>query len=137
MQKIGRAVLGLMVMCGAVLGTYAAAAARTATIEIAAPLHEHSDEGVQSALKEAVQSAAKGAMAMGLEWMQVSHAAVVGDSVAVQVLATDTPQSDSSSSSSNSSSPAPKGDSPSVQPNPPDHPSDQLKADAGDAPTYF
>ncbi len=75
----------------ALFGCTSLALARTATIEVAAPLQGQSEDALKAALLEAVQSAAKGALAMGLGWVQVSRAAVVGDSIAVQVVATDSP----------------------------------------------
>ncbi len=65
------------------------ALAKVAMIETAAPIHDKSQEAVKAALKEAVSTAAKGALAMGLPWVQVRDAQVLQDAVAVQVLATD------------------------------------------------
>ncbi len=65
------------------------ALAKVAMIETAAPIQDKSQESVKAALKEAVSTAAKGALAMGLPWVQVRDAQVLEDAVAVQVLATD------------------------------------------------
>ncbi len=64
--------------------------ARVATIETTAPLEDHAELSIKAALKEAVDSAVKGAVAMGLRWVKISHAFVLEDAVAVQILATDT-----------------------------------------------
>ncbi len=65
------------------------ALAKVAMIETAAPIKDQSEESVKAALKEAVDIAAKGAVAMGLPWVQVRDARVLEDTVAIQVLATD------------------------------------------------
>jgi hypothetical protein len=64
--------------------------ARVATIQTTAPLQDHAELSVKTALKEAVDAAVKGAVAMGLQWVQISRALVFEDAVAVQILATDT-----------------------------------------------
>ena len=65
------------------------ALAKMAMIETAAPIKDQSEDSVKAALKEAVDSAAKGAIAMGLPWVQIQDARVLEDAVAIQVLATD------------------------------------------------
>ncbi len=65
------------------------ALAKVAMIETAAPIQDKSQEAVKAALKEAVSTAAKGALAMGLPWVQVRDAQILQNAVAVQVLATD------------------------------------------------
>ena len=68
--------------------------AKVATIQTTAPLQDHAEPSVKAAFKEAVEAALKGAVAMGLHWVQISKAFVLEDAVAVQLLATDTaPQS--------------------------------------------
>jgi hypothetical protein len=64
--------------------------ARVATIRTTAPLQDHAELSVKTALKEAVDAAVKGAVAMGLRWVQISQALVFEDAVAVQILASDT-----------------------------------------------
>ena len=64
--------------------------ARVATIETTAPLQDHAELSVKAAIKEAVDTAVKGAVAMGLHWVQISKAFVLEDAVAVRILATDT-----------------------------------------------
>ena len=64
--------------------------ARVATIQTTAPLQDHAEPSVKAAFKEAVDAAVKGAMAMGLQWVQISKAFVLEDAVAIQILATDT-----------------------------------------------
>lgn len=64
--------------------------ARVATIETTAPLQDHAELSVKAAIQEAVDAAVKGAVAMGLHWVQISKAFVFEDAVAVRILATDT-----------------------------------------------
>ena len=61
-----------------------------AAIETSAPLNDHSQESIETALKEAIRTAVKGAVAMGLPWVQVNQAVVFSDAVLVKVLASDT-----------------------------------------------
>ena len=64
--------------------------ARMASIQTTAPLQDHAEQSIQAAVKEAVETAVKGAAAMGLSWVQLGRAVVLGDMVAVQILASDT-----------------------------------------------
>jgi len=66
------------------------AAATVATIETAAPLSDHSDQAVKATIVQVVQNVAKGALAMGLSWVQVDQVLVLADSVSVRMVATDT-----------------------------------------------
>ncbi len=65
------------------------ALARVAVIETTAPLQDHNEQTVKSALKDAVQTAVKGAVAMGMSWFQIGKAFELEDMVTVQILATD------------------------------------------------
>ena len=65
------------------------AAATVATIETAAPLSDHSDQAIKATITQVMQNVAKGALAMGLSWVQVNRVLVLADSVNVRVLATD------------------------------------------------
>jgi len=88
MEKMGwlrSAVAALLV----VLGVASPVLARVAVIEIAAPLSDHAEQSVRAVLEEAVNTAVKGAVAMGLRWYKISKAVVLEDQVAVQILATD------------------------------------------------
>ncbi len=109
------------------------ALAKVAMIETAAPIQDKSQESVKAALKEAVSTAAKGAMAMGLPWVQVRDAQILQDAVAVQVIATDEapPQGDQANGDQ-----ANKDKSPGAQQAPglngsdqPSHPEQQAKPD--------
>lgn len=60
-----------------------------AVIETTAPLADQSNEGVKTAVVTAVQSAAKGAAAMGLPHFEVKGFRVLPGLVVVQVWATD------------------------------------------------
>lgn len=68
--------------------------ARTATIETRAPLHDHSEQSIKTALKHAVTVAMEHAVAMGLPWVQIHEARVLEKSVAVVIFATDTTPED-------------------------------------------
>ncbi|MGH7263603.1 MAG: hypothetical protein ACREMB_01960 [Candidatus Rokuibacteriota bacterium] len=72
-----------------VLSLAAPAAARIAAIETTAPLDDHSQESIESAIRQALQSAVRGAVAMGLPWVQVDQAVVFADAVIVKILASD------------------------------------------------
>jgi hypothetical protein len=66
------------------------ALARMASIQMAAPLQDHAEQSIQAAFKEAVETAVKGAAAMGMSWIQLGRAMVLEDMVAVQIIASDT-----------------------------------------------
>jgi hypothetical protein len=86
MHRIGWLVLGLAV----VLATASPGDATVATIATTAPLQDHEEQSVNAALQTALKAAVTGAMAMGLSWVRMSHAFVLENAVAVQILATDT-----------------------------------------------
>lgn len=65
------------------------ALARVAAIETTAPLADQSEESIKAALKQAVLTAVRGAVAMGFQWVQVRQALVFADVVSVQILASD------------------------------------------------
>ncbi len=73
----------------------AAAAARTAVIELAAPVQDQSNDSIREAVQNAVEQATQGAAAMGLPYVDLQDAEMVGDTVAIQLLASDTPPTDS------------------------------------------
>ncbi len=73
-----------------VLATATPSLATVAAIATTAPLQNHSEESVKSALLAAVEAAVTGAAAMGLPWVQISKTLILEDAVAVQILATDT-----------------------------------------------
>jgi hypothetical protein len=60
-----------------------------AVIETAAQLSEHSNEGVKAAVLTAVETAARGAKAMGFTQITVKGVRVLPQMVVVQVVATD------------------------------------------------
>ncbi|HEV8674932.1 MAG TPA: hypothetical protein VGX21_12870 [Methylomirabilota bacterium] len=70
------------------------ALARVAAIETTAPLADHSAEAIEAALTQAVVTAVRGAVAMGLTWVQVRQAYVYTDLVSVQIVASDTEPDD-------------------------------------------
>jgi hypothetical protein len=90
--------------------------ARVATIEAAMPLQDQSDQSVKAALAEAVQTIARGALAMGLSWVQLNRVLVLHDMLTVQVVATDTdprdqPEEQQDQQGEEGPQPAPGGDS--------------------------
>jgi hypothetical protein len=80
--------LGLLAMLGA-LALASPAGARVAAIETSASLDDHSEDAVMAAVRQAVVTAVRGAVAMGLPWIRLRDAAVTGDRVTVLVVATD------------------------------------------------
>jgi hypothetical protein len=69
----------------------AVAWARTAVIELAAPVQDQSHDAIRTALHDAVEQATRGAAAMGLPYVDLRDAEMVGDAVAIQLLASDSP----------------------------------------------
>jgi hypothetical protein len=65
------------------------ALARVASIETTAPLADQSEDSIKAALEQAVLTAVRGAVAMGLLWVHIRQAVVFTDLVSVQVLASD------------------------------------------------
>ncbi len=63
--------------------------AREAMIETTAPLQDHAEQSIKTALTDALETAMKGALAMGFAWVQIGKAVVLEDAVSVQLLATD------------------------------------------------
>ena len=80
--------LGLAVLL--IVAPASPSAATVATIATTAPLEDHRDQSVNAAFRAALKAAVAGATAMGLPWVRISHALVLEDAVAVQILATDT-----------------------------------------------
>ena len=72
-----------------ILVSAAPTAATVATIATTTPLENHEEQSVNAAVQAALKMAVAGAAAMGLRWFQISHALVLDDAVAVQILATD------------------------------------------------
>jgi hypothetical protein len=85
-----RPFLRLVVALLLVLSVASPGMARVATIATTAPLLDHSDRSILAALMEAVETLAKGAVAMGLSWVKVSQVLVLDDMVTVRMIATDT-----------------------------------------------
>jgi len=63
--------------------------ARTIKIETAVPLVDRSDRSLELGLKSAVDTCVRGAVAMGLSWIWLHRAALQGDQLVVQMIATD------------------------------------------------
>ncbi|MBP1774068.1 MAG: hypothetical protein H6Q86_74 [candidate division NC10 bacterium] len=72
-----------------ILVSAAPTAATVATIATTTPLENHEEQSVNAAVQAALKMAVAGAAAMGLRWFQISHALVLDDAVAVQIVATD------------------------------------------------
>jgi len=85
MRRLGRLALLLLLA----LAVASPALAGVATIETTAPLPDHSEQSIRMAFRTAVETAVRGAMAMGLPRVQLRQAVVLEDAVAVQILATD------------------------------------------------
>ncbi len=84
------------------------ALARVAMIQTMAPLQDHTEHSIQAALKVAVESAAKGAAAMGLSRVTLNQVLVLADMVTVQIVATDKePQEQDDQNSEEGPSPIP------------------------------
>ena len=84
-RRLGIASVALLL----VLANMSPAVAAMAVIETAAQLNEHSDDGVRAAVLTAVETAARGAKAMGLSRITVRGVRVLPEIVIVQILATD------------------------------------------------
>jgi len=102
-SRVGRA-LGAAVAC-AILAVASPVLARVAAIETSAPLADHSEEAIHSALTEAVVNAVRGAMAMGLTWVRLRNATVLDDTVTVLIVATDTEPEEAESAESEPTAP--------------------------------
>ena len=63
--------------------------ARTVRIETTVPLADHSEETISRAITEAVETVARGAAAMGLNWIRVEGARVLSDALVLHMTATD------------------------------------------------
>ncbi len=83
--------------------------ARVIKMETAAPLKDQSDASVELALKGAVDTCARGALAMGLSWIRLHRAVLAGDQVIVQMIATD---DDDEDEEDEAAAPAPEPPSP-------------------------
>lgn len=85
MRAFSRFAVALLV----VLMSTSPVVAEMAMIETTATLNEHSNEGVKTAVVTAVETAVRGAQAMGLSRVAVNGVRVLPRMVIVQVLATD------------------------------------------------
>jgi hypothetical protein len=85
MGRFSGLVLGLVLIVAAA----SPSAAKVVAIETSARVQDHAEESVRAALAEAVEAAVAGAVAMGLPWVRMSYALLVGDAVTVGILATD------------------------------------------------
>jgi hypothetical protein len=75
----------------AVCSSHPAALAGGALIETTAPLADGSEESVKAAVIAAIETAVRGASAMGFGWVQLRDAQVSENEVVIQILATDEP----------------------------------------------
>ena len=80
--------LALALLLG--LSVASSAVAKVAIIQTTAPLQDHAQPSIEAAFKEAMQTAMRGALAMGCSWVTLSKALVLENMVTVQILATDT-----------------------------------------------
>jgi hypothetical protein len=91
MTRLGR-VLCMSMLIGGMFWLFAPSIAHSAPegmalIETTVPLEDTSEAGITAAVNQAVDSAVRGAMAMGLSWVKLQRAYVSGGYVGVQVLA--------------------------------------------------
>ena len=63
--------------------------ARVVSFRTAAPLGDRSDFSIDRAVKGAVDNCVREATAMGLSWIWLRDAAVVGDKILIQMVASD------------------------------------------------
>src|SRR5262245_3764447 len=82
-------VASVVFMLSAASATPVTAQAGIAVIETSAQLSEHSNEGVKTTVLTAVETAARGAKAMGFTQITVKGVRVLPQMVVVQVVATD------------------------------------------------
>lgn len=92
MKSSGRLVLALILVATLVSPSFA----QMALIATTAPLADHAEETVNAAVKQAIQTAIRGAAAMGLPHMRLRRALVLQDAVLVQIVAADTDAGDDS-----------------------------------------
>lgn len=64
-------------------------AARTVSIQASVPLPDASDAEFHRALHSAVETCVRGAVAMGLSWIRLQHAAVVEKQLIVEMIGSD------------------------------------------------
>jgi len=88
-----RALLGAVFVL-AMCSSQQAALAGGALIETMAPLADGSEESVKAAVIAAIETAVRGASAMGFDWIRLRDAHVSENAVVIQILATDEPDQD-------------------------------------------
>lgn len=86
MKRLGR--IGCVALLLA-LAAPAATWARVVKIETTTPLADHSDQAVEQALRDALDSCLQRATAMGLSWIRLDRAMVLTDKVVVLMVASD------------------------------------------------
>jgi hypothetical protein len=84
MRTLGRLVSATLLVLAAASPGWT----RTVKIETA-PLADRSDRSLELALKSAVDTCVRGAAAMGLSWIWLHRAALQGEQLVVQMIATD------------------------------------------------
>jgi hypothetical protein len=84
-----RALIRLAIAFVAGLSIATPAVARMAAIQTAVTLEDQSQSSIQTAAEQAVETAVRGAVAMGLPKVQLHRAVVVNNMVVVQIVATD------------------------------------------------
>jgi hypothetical protein len=86
MRHLSRLLAALLV-----LGLTSTASARVAVIQTTAQVSDHSENGLRQAVKDAVATAVRGALAMGLSQVALKGVTQLdAETVAVQVVASDT-----------------------------------------------
>ena len=85
MRILGSFMLALLLA----LATALPASARVVLLQTSATLEDHSEWAIERALRDALEVAMSGALAMGLSSMRVDRARVLDDAVVIWVVATD------------------------------------------------
>ena len=85
MRRTGVVVFALVLVLSVALPAWA----QVAAIETTATLADHSERATEAAFRQAVESAVRGAAAMGLPWVELRHARVLSDRVSILLLASD------------------------------------------------
>jgi len=91
MRTLASFVLALLIGLAAASPAFA----RVVVMQTSAALENHTEPAIERALREALDVALDGAVAMGLSWMRVDRARVLDDAVVVWVVASDEEMDDS------------------------------------------
>jgi hypothetical protein len=96
-----------------VLATSSIAWGRAVRCQTAAPLTDHSDASLESALADAVDACVRRATTMGLAWIRLEVAVVLDDRVIVRMIASDD-EADGDEDGADNGTPRPAGPEPAA-----------------------